>query len=79
MVRHALPCKRRGRVAVARVKNSKPSVDIDLLRRMAEASPAESLRHMDSSVSGLSVDEAEKRLYRYGLNEVAREIGRAHV
>jgi len=58
---------------VAHVKNSRVSVDTELLHRMAGVSPAESLRLMDSSASGLSVDEAEKRARKYGPNEIARE------
>jgi len=51
----------------------KSSVDLAFLQEIAEKDAAEVLRILDTSLSGLTEEEAEIRLQRYGPNEVARE------
>lgn len=43
------------------------------LLRLGKFSPEQALKELESSVTGLTAHEAEKRLHQYGKNEVAHE------
>ena len=54
------------------IRTNKPSVSDQLLEKARQAADAV-LQELGSQVSGLSLAEADRRVKRYGLNEIARE------
>lgn len=58
---------------MSRIISTKPAVDFAFLKKVAGEDADEALRTLNTGLSGLTEEEAEIRLRKFGSNEVARE------